>query len=150
MYITLSNNYIFRQLNEPAFTKVLRRLFVKSDFSNIWNVWKAKHSDDIGGQEATVKCGSAYIYYFYTCTVEAEVKTLHFMRVTLRISVQKRKKKAVNLNVFHLWLSVLSSEVFPKWGEGTWKRYLSMTEELELVKATKCCCQNHFCLVTQL
>lgn len=65
-----------------------------------------------------------------------------------RLADWERKMK--KLNVFHLWLSVLPSEVFPEWREGTWKRYLSMTVELELVKATKYCCQNPFCSVKQL
>ena len=55
----------------------------------------------------------------------------------------------VNLNVFHRRLSVLPCEAFPERREGTWKRYLSMTVGLELVKATKHRCQNPFCSVTQ-
>lgn len=49
--------------------------------------------------------------------------------------------------------SIYSSLFFPLkcfQNEGTWKRYLSMTVELELLKATKYCCQNPFCSVTQL
>lgn len=78
-----------------------------------------------------------------------EKKKLHYMRVPLQISGFKRNKGA-NSNVFHLWLSVLPSEVFPEGREGAWKRCLSMTVELELVKVTKYCRQNSFCSVTQL
>lgn len=76
-------------------------------------------------------------------------QNLHYMRVPLQISGFKRNKGA-SWNVFHLWLSVLPSEVFPEGREGTWKRYLSMTVVLELVKAAKYCRQNSFCSVTQL
>lgn len=51
--------------------------------------------------------------------------------------------------MYSIYASVLPSEVFPEWREGTCKRYLSMRVGLELVKATKYCCQNPFCSVTQ-
>lgn len=51
--------------------------------------------------------------------------------------------------MYSIYASVLPSEVFPEWRKGTCKRYLSMRVGLELVKATKYCCQNPFCSVTQ-
>ena len=69
------------------------------------------------------------------------------MRATHQISGLKRRKKS-DFECIRLY--VLPSEVFPESWEGTRKRYLSMTVEVELVKATKNCCENPFCQVTQL
>lgn len=40
-----------------------------------------RKANDINSQEATSKCSSAHIYYFYTCTVKEEVRTL---RISVR------------------------------------------------------------------
>lgn len=66
---------------------------------------------EMNGQEVTLKC----IIFTFVQSREEEKKSLYCVKVTLQISRLKRqKKKRVNLNVFHLWLSVLPSEVFPE------------------------------------
>ena len=100
-------------------------------------------------QEAILKCSWASTHYFYTCTVKEEEKKLHYMRVTLQISGLKKRKKewAWMYSIYGFLFFPL--KCFQNEGKVHGKRYLSMTVELELVKATKYRCQNPFCSVTQ-
>lgn len=101
-------------------------------------------------QEATLKCSSANAH-FYASTVKEQKKKLHYMRVPLQISGFKRNKGAKFKCIPSMALCSSFWSVSRRKGSySTWKRYLGMTVELELVKAAKYCRQNSFCSVTQL